>query len=106
MRKIKKGDRVVVITGKYKHKTGVVTQMVGEDKLVVSGVNVVKKHRKPQPFLEKPGGIFEEERPIHVSNVMLYNPETKKPDRVGIKVDAMGKKMRVFKSTQKLVGGV
>jgi large subunit ribosomal protein L24 len=103
MRKIRKGDDVVVIAGKDKGKRGVVSRMVGDQKLVVENVNVVKKHTKPNPMRGVEGGIQEKEMPLHVSNVALYNPVTHKADRVGLKVLEDGRKVRVFKSNGEVV---
>ncbi|MFZ0470934.1 MAG: 50S ribosomal protein L24 [Thiogranum sp.] len=104
MNKIRKGDDVVVKIGKDSGKRGTVLRVMPEaDKLVVENVNIVKKHTKPNPQAGVPGGIVEKEMPIHVSNVMLYNPQTKKGDRVGIKVLEDGRKVRVFKSTNEAV---
>jgi large subunit ribosomal protein L24 len=104
MNKIRKGDDVVVKIGKDSGKRGTVLRVMPEaDKLVVENVNIVKKHTKPNPQAGVPGGIVEKEMPIHVSNVMLYNPQTKKGDRVGIKVLKDGRKVRVFKSTNEAV---
>ncbi|MFN7094507.1 MAG: 50S ribosomal protein L24 [Burkholderiales bacterium] len=102
MKKIRKGDEVIVIAGKDKGKTGQVLQVVEGDKVVVAGVNVVKKHAKPNPVKGLTGGIIDKVMPLHASNVALYNPETKKADRVGFKIED-GKKVRVLKSTGKLV---
>ena len=102
MNKIRKGDDVVVKVGKDSGKRGTVLRVLPEaDKLVVENVNIVKKHTKPNPQAGVPGGIVE--KPIHVSNVMLYNPQTKKGDRVGIKILEDGRKVRVFKSTNEVV---
>ena len=104
MRKIRKGDEVVVTAGKDRGKRGNVLKVLPEaDKLVVENVNIVKKHTKPNPQAGVPGGIVEKEMPIHVSNVMLYNPQTKKGDRVGFRVLEDGRKVRVFKSTDEVV---
>lgn len=104
MRKIRKGDEVVVITGKDNGKRGTVLRVLtGEDKLVVENVNIVKKHTKPNPQRGVPGGIVEKEMAIDVSNVMLYNSQTKKGDRVGFRILEDGRKVRVFKSTQEVV---
>jgi len=98
MKKIRKGDDVVVLAGKDKGKRGTVTRVLAEDRLVVENVNVVKKHQKPNPMLNMPGGIVEKEAPIHVSNVALVNPATGKADRVGFRTLADGRKVRFFKS--------
>jgi large subunit ribosomal protein L24 len=103
MRKIKKGDDVVVITGKDKGRRGKVLRVVVGDRLVVEGVNLVKKHQKPNPQRGIQGGIVEREMSLDQSNVMLWNPATKKGDRVGIKVLADGKRVRIFKSNGEAV---
>ena len=98
MNRIKKGDQVVVTAGKDKGKKGDVVRVAG-DKLVVSNVNIIKRHTKPNPQLGQPGGVIEREAPIHISNVMLFNPATGKGERVGIKVLEDGRKLRVFRSS-------
>jgi len=103
MRKIRKGDDVVVITGKDKGKRGNVLRVLEDDKVLVEGVNKVKKHQKPNPMLGQPGGIIEKEMPIHVSNVAMFNPAQKKADRVGVKVLEDGRKVRVFKSNGEMI---
>ncbi|MBS1191109.1 MAG: ribosomal protein [Rhodocyclaceae bacterium] len=103
MEKIRKGDDVVVITGKDKGKRGTVLRRVDEEHVVVEGVNRAKKHVKPNPIKGVAGGIIDKDMPIHVSNVALFNPATKKADRVGIKVLEDGRKVRVFKSNGELV---
>jgi large subunit ribosomal protein L24 len=104
MNKIRKGDEVVVKVGKDKGKRGTVLRVLPDvDKLVVENVNIVKKHTKPNPQAGVSGGIVEKEMPVQASNVMLYNPQTKKGDRVGFKVLEDGRKVRVFKSTQEVV---
>lgn len=103
MKKIRKGDEIIVITGKNKGKTGQVLQIVQDgDKVVIEGVNVAKKHVKPNPVKGITGGVIDKTMPIHVSNVAIYNSDTKKADRVGFKVED-GKKVRIFKSDGKLV---
>ena len=98
--KIKKGDNVVVITGKDKGKTGAVLKVMPADsRVVVQGVNVVKKHVKPNPLKGTTGGVVDKTLPIHQSNVAIFNPASGKADRVGIKLGADGKKVRVFKSS-------
>ncbi|MEY3287685.1 MAG: 50S ribosomal protein L24 [Rubrivivax sp.] len=99
MNKIRKGDQVIVLTGRDKGKRGTVTLRVDEDHIVVEGVNVVKKHVKPNPMKGTTGGVIDKTMPIHQSNVAIYNATTGKADRVGIKVLADGKKARVFKSS-------
>jgi large subunit ribosomal protein L24 len=104
MNKIKKGDEVIVTIGKDKGKRGTVSQvLVDEGKLVVSGVNIAKKHQKPNPNAGVAGGIVEKEMPIDVSNVALFNPKTGKGDRVGFRMEG-DKKVRFFKSNQEVVG--
>lgn len=103
MRKIKKGDDVVVLTGKDKGRRGTVLRVMADMKLVIEGVNKVKKHAKPNPMKNAPGGIVEKEMPIQTSNVALFNPVTQKADRVGIKVLEDGRKVRFFKSNGEVV---
>src|SRR5574343_761682 len=103
MEKIRKGDEVVVITGKDKGKRGVVLTRVDEQRVVVEGVNRAKKHVKPNPIKGVAGGIVEKDMPIHISNVALFNPATKKAERVGFKTMEDGRKVRVFKSNGELV---
>lgn len=102
MRKIKRNDEVVVIAGKDKGKRGKVNRVLPNDRLIVSGVQMIKKHQKPNPQLGVAGGIIEKEAPIAVSNVAIFNPETQKADRVGFKVED-GNKTRIFKSDGKTV---
>ncbi|WP_286240363.1 50S ribosomal protein L24 [Neptuniibacter halophilus] len=104
MRKIKRDDEVIVIAGKDKGKRGTVMRVL-DDRLVVSGINMVKKHTKPNPMLGKPGGIVEKEAAIAVSNVAIFNPQTGKGDRVGFKVLEDGTKARFYKSTGEIIGG-
>ncbi|MET0072321.1 MAG: 50S ribosomal protein L24 [Candidatus Thiodiazotropha sp.] len=101
--KIKKGDEVIVISGKDKGKRGTVVRMLQDDRLVVENVNMAKKHTKPNPNRGEPGGILDKEMPLHISNVALYNPQTDKADRVGFKILEDGTKVRVFKSNQEVV---
>src|SRR5574343_1642603 len=99
MNKIRKGDEVIVIAGRDKGKRGKVVLRSDEERLVVEGVNVVKKHAKPNPMKGITGGIVDKTMPIHQSNVAIFNPAAGKADRVGIKELADGKKVRVFKSS-------
>ena len=99
MNKIRKGDEVIVIAGRDKGKRGKVVLRSDEERLVVEGVNLVKKHAKPNPMKGITGGIVDKTMPIHQSNVAIFNPAAGKADRVGIKVLADGKKVRVFKSS-------
>ena len=103
MEKIRKGDEVVVITGKDKGKRGTVLRRVDDEHVLVEGVNRAKKHVKPNPMKGVAGGIVDKDMPIHISNVALFNAATKKADRVGIKVLEDGRKVRVFKSNGELV---
>ena len=98
MRKIKRDDEVIVLTGKDKGKRGKVQSVLDEKRLLVTGVNIIKKHTRPNPQMGVAGGIVEKEAPIQVSNVAIFNPNTNKADRVGFKVDG-GSKVRVYKST-------
>jgi len=103
MRKIRKGDEVVVITGKDKGKRGAVLRVLDE-KIVVEGVNVVKKHQKPNPIRGVAGGIVDKTMPINVSNVAIFNQASQKADRVGFKTLEDGRKVRVFKSSGEVIG--
>ena len=103
MEKIRKGDEIVVVTGKDKGKRGTVLRRVDDEHVLVEGVNRAKKHVKPNPVKGVAGGIVDKDMPIHISNVALFNPATKKADRVGIKVLDDGRKVRVFKSNGELV---
>lgn len=102
MRKIKCNDEVIVIAGKDKGKRGTVSRLVGTSKVVVGGVNIVKRHTKPNPNAGQAGGIVEKEAAIDISNIAIFNPESNKADRVGIQVED-GKKTRIFKSTNKAI---
>ena len=103
MDKIRKGDDVIVTTGKDKGKRGTVLRIVDARHLIVEGVNRVKKHQRPNPVKGQTGGIVDKDMPIDVSNVALYNPQTKKADRVGFKQMQDGRKVRVFKSNGEMV---
>lgn len=103
MEKIRKGDDVVVLVGRDKGKRGSVVQILDESKILIQGINRVKKHTKPNPMKGEQGGIVEKEMPIHRSNVALFNPITSKGDRVGIKVLEDGRRVRYFKSSGELV---
>jgi len=101
--KIRRDDEVIVIAGKDKGKTGKVLQVItGTERLIVEGINIIKKHQRPVPQLQQQGGIVEKEASINVSNVAILNPETGKADRVGFKFED-GKKVRVFKSNGKTI---
>jgi len=101
-RKIKKGDQVVVLSGKDKGKQGIVLRVLGE-KVVVENINMMKKHTKANPMQGEPGGILDKEMPIQVSNVAIFNPTTGKADRVGMKTLEDGRKVRYFKSNGEVV---
>jgi large subunit ribosomal protein L24 len=103
MRRIKKGDDVVVLTGKDRGKRGTVLRMIDAQRVVVEGANKVKKHQRPNPMKGVNGGIIEMEMPLHISNIALYNAAAKKADRVGIKALADGRKVRYFKSNGEVV---
>jgi large subunit ribosomal protein L24 len=103
MNKIRKGDQVQIITGKDKGKRGIVVRVRDDERIVVEGVNVIKRHTKPNPNLGTAGGIVEKEAPLHISNVAIFNPVTSKPDRVGFKTLEDGRKVRIFKSTKEVV---
>lgn len=102
MRKIRKGDEVIVNTGKDKGRRGNVLRVL-DDRIVVEGINMIKKHVRPNPNAGIAGGIVEQEAPLHVSNVQLFNPAEKKGDRVGIKTLEDGRKVRIFRSTGEVV---
>ncbi|MBN2689990.1 MAG: 50S ribosomal protein L24 [Gammaproteobacteria bacterium] len=101
--KIKKNDMVVLLAGKSKGQQGKVLKILSEKKILVEGANLVKKHVKPNPQLNQQGGIMEREAPVDISNVAIYNPITKKADRVGFKVLDDGRKARYFKSNGELI---
>ncbi|MFK8054364.1 MAG: 50S ribosomal protein L24 [Woeseiaceae bacterium] len=103
MKKIKKGDDVIVITGKDKGRTGTVLEVTSNDRILVEGINMVKKHVKPNPNAGEAGGIQDKTMPLHISNVQLYNPKTKKGDRVAIQISDDGSKKRVFRSNNEAV---
>ena len=98
MNRIKKGDQVIVIAGADKGKKGEVVRVIG-DKVVVQNIHVVKRHTKPNPQANQPGGVIEREAAIHVSNVMLFNPASGKGERIGTKILEDGRKLRVFRSS-------
>jgi large subunit ribosomal protein L24 len=103
MHKIRKGDDVIVTTGRDKGKRGTVLRIVDAEHLVVEGANRVKKHQRPIPMKGVTGGIVERDMPLHVSNVALYNPATKKGDRVGVRVLEDGRRVRFFKSNGEVI---
>jgi len=104
MRKIRKGDEVMVIAGKDKGRRGRITRVIPErDRVVVENVNMVKKHRRANPQAGDSGGIIDMEMPLHRSNVAIYNPKTGRADRVGIRTEEDGRKVRFFKSNNELI---
>ena len=105
MNKIRKGDEVVVITGKDKGRRGTVLQLLDDDRVLVEGINIAKKHQKGNPNAVPPveGGIVDKEMPVDISNVLVFNPKTKKGDHVGIRVSDDGSKERIFRSTGETV---
>jgi large subunit ribosomal protein L24 len=103
MKRIHKGDEVIVTTGRSKGQRGHVLQLVGAEKLLVENVNMVKRHTKADPGRNKPGGIVEKESPVHISNVAMFNPVTGKADRIGFKSLEDGSKVRIYKSTGEAV---
>ncbi|MFM2289855.1 MAG: ribosomal protein [Pseudomonadota bacterium] len=103
MKTIRKGDQVVVLSGRDKGRRGAVVQVIGGGGVLVEGVNRVKRHTKPNPQANQPGGIIEKEMPMPMSKVALWNPAAKKGDRVGIRILADGKKVRYFKSNGEVI---
>ncbi|NND65454.1 MAG: 50S ribosomal protein L24 [Gammaproteobacteria bacterium] len=103
MRKIKKNDDVVIMTGKDRGKRGRVLSVIDNQRVIVEGCNMVKKNQRPNPNAGVPGGIIDREMPLHISNVQLYNPLTKKADRAGFKILEDNTKVRVYKSNEEVV---
>jgi large subunit ribosomal protein L24 len=103
MKKIRKGDDVVVITGRDRGKRGTVLRILDAEHVVVEGANRVKKHQRPNPMKGVQGGIIEKEMPLHISNVALFNPDTKKADRIGVRTLEDGRRVRFFKSNGEVV---
>ena len=103
MNKIRKGDQVIVLAGRDKGKRGTVASRVDDERIVVEGVNIVKKHVKPNPMKGTTGGVVDKTMPIHQSNVAIYNAATAKADRVGVKLLEGGKKVRVYKSSGEVI---
>lgn len=102
MNKIKKGDVIIVIAGKDKGRQGTVLRVVDDERVLIEGVNVAKKHQKPNPNAGVAGGIVDREMPMAISNVMMFNPKSKKGDRIGIRTEN-GKRVRFFKSNNEVV---
>jgi large subunit ribosomal protein L24 len=105
MQKIRKDDQVIVIAGKDKGKTGMITRIRDDGRVYVSGVNMIKRHTKGNPQMGQPGGIIEKEAPLQASNVAIYNSSVNKADKVGIKILEDGKKVRIFKSSGEQIDG-
>lgn len=103
MQKLKRDDEVIVIAGKDKGKRGKITRVLNNGRVIVSGINMVKRHTKPNPNIGRQGGIVEKEAGIQVSNVAIFNPKSEKADRVGIRVDENGNKVRIFKSDDSVI---
>jgi large subunit ribosomal protein L24 len=103
MKKIRKGDTVILIAGRDKGRRGAVIEVLEDDRVRVEGLNMSKKHQRPNPQAGVQGGIIEREAPVHVSNVAIFNPATQKADRVAFKSLSDGRKVRVFKSNQEMV---
>ncbi len=103
MNKIRKGDQVVVLSGRDKGRKGAVLQVLADGRVVVESINRVKKHQKPNPQANKQGGIVEKEMPLAISKIAIWNPTAKKGDRVGIKTLADGKRVRFFKSNGEML---
>ena len=103
MQRIRKGDTVILIAGRDKGRRGAVIEVLEDDRVRIEGLNMIKKHQKPNPNANQPGGIIEREAPLHVSNVLVFNPATQKGDRVGFKALENGRKVRIFKSNKEMV---
>ena len=103
MKKIRKGDTVILIAGRDKGRRGAVIELLADDRVRVEGLNMSKKHQRPNPAMGVQGGIIEREAPLHISNVLIVNPATQKGDRVGFKSLEDGRKVRVFKSNKEMV---
>ncbi|AEO08845.1 50S ribosomal protein L24 [Buchnera aphidicola str. Ak (Acyrthosiphon kondoi)] len=100
--KLRRNDAVIILTGKDKGKTSTIKDILSVNKVIVNGLNLIKKHQKPVPSQNKSGGILEKEAPIHISNIAILNPETNKSDRIGFRFEK-GKKVRFFKSNRKTI---
>ncbi|MGB5277482.1 MAG: 50S ribosomal protein L24 [Gammaproteobacteria bacterium] len=103
MKRLRKGDQVIVVSGKDKGRQGTILKVMADDRVLVESINMVRKHTKPNPMQGLEGGIVDKEMPLHVSNVMLFNPVTNKGDRVGFKALEDGRKVRYFKSNGEVV---
>ena len=102
MNKIRKGDEIIVRTGKDKGRRGTVLQVFDDGRVLVEGINIAKKHVKPNPNIGEPGGIKDQPMPLDISNVMVFNPKTKKGERVGFRIEDDGNKVRVFSSGERV----
>ena len=103
MKKIRKGDQVIVLSGRDKGRRGAVLEVLAGERFVVENINLVKRHTRPNPQANRPGGIIEKPMPMHRAKIAIWNPATKKPDRVGFKTLADGKKVRLFKSNREML---
>jgi len=103
MNKIKKGDEVIVRTGKDKGRRGTVLEIFDDERILIEGVNLAKKHTKPNPNIGEQGGILDKAMPLDISNVLVFNPKSKKGERVGIRVNDDGSKVRIFRGTGDVV---
>ena len=104
MQKLKRDDEVIVITGRDKGKRGKITKILADGRALVSGINMVKRHTKPNPNIGRQGGIVEKEAGIAISNIAIFNPKSQKADKVGIRVEADGTRTRIFKSDSSVIG--
>ena len=103
MRKIKKGDNVVITTGKDKGKRGTVLRVIDDNHVLIEGANRVRKHQKPNPMKGTTGGIVDKEMPMQVSNIAIFNPTTQKADRVGVKQLDDGRRVRIYRSNGEML---
>ena len=103
MNKIRKGDEVVVITGKDKGRRGTVLRVFDDERVLIEGINIAKKHQKPNPNMGIQGGIIDREMPLDISNVLVFDPKSKKGDRIGIRINDDGRKERIFRSSGETV---
>jgi large subunit ribosomal protein L24 len=103
MQKLKRDDEVIVVAGRDKGKRGKITRILGNGRVVVAGINMVKRHTKPNPNVGKQGGIIEKEAGIAISNVAIFNPKSSKADKVGIRVETDGTRIRIFKSDESAI---
>jgi len=103
VKKIRKGDQVIVLSGRDKGRRGAVLEVLAGERFVVENINLVKRHTRPNPQANRPGGIIEKPMPMHRAKIAIWNPATKKPDRVGFKTLADGKKVRLFKSNREML---